>query len=94
MLSIFQQFPNRWQVGILTEGLHAKITIREVKGATSRKQIRAGNVVVVAGFQGVRKGDVTTFGRGGSDLSAIALAGSLRAKACQIFTDVEGVLHC
>jgi aspartate kinase len=47
---------------------------------------------VLAGFQGVNdKGDVTTFGRGGSDLSAIAMAGALRAKTCQIFTDVEGV---
>jgi len=65
-----------WQVGILTEGLHAKSRIREVQGGDLRKQIRAGNVVVVAGFQGVNeKGDVTTFGRGGSDLSAIALAG-------------------
>ena len=54
--------------------------------------LRAGNVVVLAGFQGVNdKGDVTTFGRGGSDLSAIAMAGALRAKTCQIFTDVEGV---
>ena len=48
--------------------------------------------MVLAGFQGVNdKGDVTTFGRGGSDLSAIAMAGALKAKTCQIFTDVEGV---
>jgi aspartate kinase len=54
--------------------------------------LRAGNVVVVAGFQGVSDfGDLTTFGRGGSDLSAIALAGALHAKSCQIYTDVEGV---
>ena len=53
--------------------------------------MRAGKVVVVAGFQGVNdQGDLTTFGRGGSDLSAIALAGA-RAKGCEIFTDVEGV---
>ncbi|MEL0004948.1 MAG: aspartate kinase, partial [Opitutales bacterium] len=81
-----------WQVGILTEGLHAKARIREVQGGDLRKQVRAGNVVVVAGFQGVNdNGDVTTFGRGGSDLSAIALAGCLNAKGCQIYTDVEGV---
>ena len=81
-----------WQVGILTEGLHSKSRIREVSGGDIRKQLRAGKVVVVAGFQGINdSGDLTTFGRGGSDLSAIALAGALRAKNCQIFTDVEGV---
>ena len=81
-----------WQAGIQTEGLHAKSRIREVSGGDIRKQLKAGKVVVVAGFQGISaEGDLTTFGRGGSDLSAIALAGSLRAKACEIFTDVEGV---
>jgi aspartate kinase len=81
-----------WQAGIITDGLHAKSRIREVSGGDIRKQLRAGNVVVVAGFQGVNEqGDLTTFGRGGSDLSAIALAGALRAKGCEIFTDVEGV---
>ena len=81
-----------WQAEIITEGIHTKSRIREVRGGDIRKQLRAGNVVVVAGFQGVSDhGDVTTFGRGGSDLSAIALAGALRAKSCQIFTDVEGV---
>ena len=64
-----------WQAGILTEGIHTKARIREVKGGDIRKQLRAGNVVVVAGFQGISDfGDLTTFGRGGSDLSAIALA--------------------
>ena len=81
-----------WQVEILTEGIHTKSRIREVKCGDIRKQLRAGKVVVVAGFQGINdEGDVTTFGRGGSDLSAIALAGALRARNCQIFTDVEGV---
>jgi aspartate kinase len=81
-----------WQAEILTEGIHTKARIREVRGGDIRKQLRAGNVVVVAGFQGVSdQGDLTTFGRGGSDLSAIALAGWLKAKSCQIFTDVEGV---
>tara|TARA_B100002019_G_scaffold160480_1_gene138358 strand:+ start:878 stop:2095 length:1218 start_codon:yes stop_codon:yes gene_type:complete len=81
-----------WQAEIFTEGIHTKSRIREVKGGDIRKQLRAGNVVVVAGFQGISdSGDLTTFGRGGSDLSAIALAGSLRAKSCQIYTDVEGV---
>ena len=69
-----------WQAGILTEGIHTKARIREVKGGDIRKQLRAGNVVVVAGFQGISDfGDLTTFGRGGSDLSAIALVGALRA---------------
>jgi len=81
-----------WQAGIITEGMHSKSRIREVQGGDIRKQLRAGNVVVVAGFQGINDhGDVTTFGRGGSDLSAIALAGALKAQTCQIFTDVEGV---
>jgi aspartate kinase len=81
-----------WQAEIMTEGIHTKARIREVKCGDIRKQLRGGKVVVVAGFQGVSdQGDVTTFGRGGSDLSAIALAGALRAKSCQIFTDVEGV---
>ena len=81
-----------WQAEIFTEGIHTISRIREVKGGDIRKQLRAGNVVVVAGFQGISdSGDLTTFGRGGSDLSAIALAGSLRAKSCQIYTDVEGV---
>ena len=81
-----------WQVEILTEGIHTNSRIREVKCGDIRKQLRAGKVVVVAGFQGINdEGDVTTFGRGGSDLSAIALAGALRARNCQIFTDVEGV---
>ncbi|MFP6888050.1 MAG: aspartate kinase, partial [Opitutales bacterium] len=57
-----------------------------------RKQLRKEKVVIVAGFQGLDdEGDLTTFGRGGSDLSAVAMAGALKAKTCQIFTDVEGV---
>ncbi len=81
-----------WQAGIITDGMHSKARIREVKGGDVRKQLRAGKVVVLAGFQGVNdSGDLTTFGRGGSDLSAIAMAGFLKAKTCQIFTDVEGV---
>ena len=78
------------QAGITTEGMHSKARIRRSEVETFA-QPRAGMVVVVAGFQGINdKGDMTTFGRGGSDL-AIALAGALKAKSCQIFTDVEGV---
>ena len=81
-----------WQAGVLTDGNHARARIREITGGSIRKQLRKEKVVIVAGFQGLDdEGDLTTFGRGGSDLSAIAMAGALKAKTCQIFTDVEGV---
>jgi len=81
-----------WQAGVLTDGNHSRARIREITGGSIRKQLRKEKVVVVAGFQGLDdEGDLTTFGRGGSDLSAIAMAGALKAKTCQIFTDVEGV---
>ncbi|MDE0577171.1 MAG: aspartate kinase [Opitutales bacterium] len=81
-----------WQAGILTDGNHARARIREITGGSIRKYLRQNKVVVLAGFQGMDDdGDLTTFGRGGSDLSAIAMAGALKAKTCQIFTDVEGV---
>ena len=81
-----------WQAGILTDGNHSRARIRDVTGGRIRKDLRKNKVVVVAGFQGLdEEGDLTTFGRGGSDLSAIAMAGALKAKTCQIFTDVEGV---
>jgi aspartate kinase len=81
-----------WQAGILTDGNHARARIREITGGSIRKHLRQNKVVVLAGFQGLDDdGDLTTFGRGGSDLSAIAMAGALNAKTCQIFTDVEGV---
>ncbi len=78
--------------GILTDGNHTRACIREMGGGDARKLLRQGKVVVVAGFQGLSEaGEVTTFGRGGSDLSAIVVAGALKADRCQIFTDVEGV---
>jgi len=81
-----------WQAGVLTDGNHSRARIREVDGTHIRKELRKNKVVVVAGFQGLDDdGDLTTFGRGGSDLSAIALAGAVKAKSCQIFTDVDGV---
>ena len=81
-----------WQAGVLTDGNHSRARIREITGGSIRKQLRKEKVVIVAGFQGLDdEGDLTTFGRGGSDLSAIAIAGALKAKTCQIFTDVEGV---
>lgn len=80
------------QAGFLTDEAHTKARIREITCGDIREQLACGNVVIVAGFQGVNsKGEITTLGRGGSDLSAIALAGALKADVCQILTDVAGV---
>jgi len=80
------------QAGIVTDWMHTRARILDISGGDIRQQLDAGKVVIVAGFQGVsRRGDVTTLGRGGSDLTAIALAYALKADACQIFTDVDGV---
>jgi len=80
------------QMGILTDDFHTKARLVDISGGDVREQLAAGKVVIVAGFQGVnRHGEITTLGRGGSDLSAIALAASLQADLCQIFTDVDGV---
>lgn len=81
-----------WQAGILTDGEYSRARIRKISGGDIRGQLDAGKVVIVAGFQGVTEdGHITTFGRGGSDLSAIAMAAALEADLCQIFTDVDGV---
>ena len=80
------------QVRILTDEAHTKARIREIDGSRIQAQLEQGEVVVVAGFQGVdESGDITTLGRGGSDTTAVALAASLKAKECQIYTDVKGV---
>ena len=80
------------QAGILTDGVHGNARIREVDCGRIRKELEAGKVVVVAGFQGVdAAGDTTTLGRGGSDTTAVALAAWLKADKCQIFTDVDGI---
>ena len=80
------------QVRILTDGTHTKARIRDIDGTRIRAQIEQGNVVVVAGFQGVDdKSNITTLGRGGSDTTAVALAAALKADECQIYTDVKGV---
>ncbi len=89
-------FPARsWlgsQVRIRTDANHTKARIEEVDVERLREDIAAGVIPVVAGFQGVNaNGDVTTFGRGGSDTTAVAVAVALQADECQIFTDVEGV---
>lgn len=81
-----------WQAGIATDGVHGNAKIVDIDTTRIRKELDAGKVVVVAGFQGydVDK-DITTLGRGGSDTTAVALAAWLKADKCQIFTDVDGV---
>lgn len=81
-----------WQAGILTDSVHGNAKVLELRGNRIRQELDKGNIVVVAGFQGVNnQGDITTLGRGGSDTTAVALAAFLQADLCQIFTDVDGV---
>ncbi len=85
------------QVGIVTESAYGRARILEVRTDRLEKLLDAGQVVVVAGFQGTSSGsagtpEITTLGRGGSDTSAVALAAALGAEACEIYTDVPGVL--
>ena len=78
--------------GIMTDEIHTKARIEKIDTTRLKAELKAGRIVVVAGFQGIDdKGDITTLGRGGSDLSAVALAGALEADLCEIFTDVDGV---
>lgn len=79
------------QAGIITDGTHTKARILRIDTRRLLEQLRAGKVVVVAGYQGVCNGDVTTLGRGGSDTTAVALAAALGAGRCEIYTDVDGV---
>jgi aspartate kinase len=80
------------QVHIRTDSTHNKARIQDIDGTAIRRDLVAGRVVVVAGFQGVdEQGNITTLGRGGSDTTAVALAAALKADECQIFTDVDGV---
>jgi aspartate kinase len=80
------------QAGITTDGVHTKAKIRNITPRKVHGLLDAGNVVIVAGFQGeTPEGQITTLGRGGSDLTAIALAAALKADLCQIYTDVDGV---
>lgn len=83
---------NAIQVGIMTEKVHSKARIINIKTDKINNHLEKGEVVVVAGFQGVTDDlEITTLGRGGSDTSAVALAGALNAIRCDIYTDVEGV---
>lgn len=78
--------------GIMTDDVHTKARIETIDTTRLKAELSAGKIIVVAGFQGIDdKGDITTLGRGGSDLSAVALAGALKADLCEIFTDVDGV---
>jgi aspartate kinase len=83
------------QAGILTDHQHSKARIANISPKQIHEMLSEDYIVIVAGFQGqTSEGDTTTLGRGGSDLTAIALAGALNADACQIFTDVDGVFTC
>src|SRR5215469_3344872 len=80
------------QAGITTDGVHTKAKIHNISPKKVHELLKQGNVVIVAGFQGeTPEGQITTLGRGGSDLTAIALAAALKADLCQIYTDVDGV---
>ncbi len=83
---------NAMQVGIITECNHTKARIVDIKTEKLYSHLNKGEIIVVAGFQGVTPdGEITTLGRGGSDTSAVAIAGALNADRCDIYTDVEGV---
>jgi aspartate kinase len=80
------------QVGIITDRFHTKARILKVSTERIQEALEAGNIVIVAGFQGkTEQGEITTLGRGGSDLTAVALAKALGAKQCEIYTDVDGI---
>ena len=80
------------QAGIKTDDTHTYARIESINTERLQHEITNGNIIIVAGFQGINhNGEVTTLGRGGSDLSAVALAGALKADACEIYSDVDGV---
>ena len=81
------------QAGMITDGVHGSARLVEVNPERIRESIEAGNIAIVAGFQGMNRqsGDITTLGRGGSDTTAVALAAALNADVCEIYSDVDGV---
>ena len=82
----------RSQVGIITDSSHTKARIIDISAAKIRQELKKGSIVIVAGFQGMTlEKDITTLGRGGSDLTAVALDKTLNADECEIYTDVEGI---
>src|SRR6187401_2070653 len=83
------------QAGIITDGVHTKAKIANITPKQVHAHLKNGNIVIVAGFQGeTTDGRITTLGRGGSDLTAIAIAAAIKADVCQIYTDVDGVYTC
>src|SRR5690606_21044018 len=81
-----------WQVPVRTDSSYTKARINSIDGERIQADLDAGRVVIVTGFQGIdEEGNITTLGRGGSDTSAVAVAASLKADECLIFTDVDGV---
>ena len=81
-----------WQVGIITNNIHQSAKIEQICTERIEKELEAGKIVVVAGFQGVdQNGDITTLGRGGSDTTAVSLEAALNADKCYIFSDVDGI---
>jgi len=86
-----QSFTGR-QAGIISDSVHTKARIEKISGERIKQAIKEGKIAVVAGFQGIdEQSDVTTLGRGGSDLTAVAVAAALKADFCDIYTDVDGV---
>jgi aspartate kinase len=80
------------QIGVLTDNIYSKARIQEIRPEVVMKEVSAGVIPVIAGFQGVdAEGNITTLGRGGSDTSAVAIAAALKADDCEIYTDVDGV---
>ncbi|AFM25663.1 aspartate kinase [Desulfomonile tiedjei] len=81
-----------WQIPLVTDAAYGSARVTDIKKEALLKDLQAGHIIVVAGFQGVDDaGNVTTLGRGGSDTSAVAVAAALNADLCEIFTDVDGV---
>ena len=80
-----------WQAGIRTNNSHSSARIVDINANKIKKDLKESKIVIVAGFQGINNGSITTLGRGGSDTSAVAIAAALKAAECQIFTDVDGV---
>ncbi|GAA4704761.1 aspartate kinase [Brevibacillus fulvus] len=81
-----------WQAGMITESVHGKARIKDIDNQRILRELQQNKIVIVAGFQGItEEGEITTLGRGGSDTTAVALAASLNAEKCEIFTDVAGV---
>ena len=81
-----------WQAGIFTNNTNQDAIIEDINTSRIEKELNNGNIVIVAGFQGINRSmDITTLGRGGSDTTAVAIAAALKAESCDIYKDVDGV---